>query len=170
MSVRLDRVLRISRRPASWLMIDPPSKGPVEDARFSRRPSTNIRCAFERFEPHRAAFRFHREERDREAGFMRLPSALSALLSLGLVATAFAQQTAEIRSAEPRPTPSISEGNAGLAAKYPGDVGIEKDPDVVFVETFDGSVDEVCGRWDQAAGREIMTKSDEVPAGSGLKQ
>ncbi len=33
----------------------------------------------------------------------------------------------------PRPTPTIPEGNMGLAAKYPGDVGIEKDPDVVFV-------------------------------------
>ena len=101
---------------------------------------------------------------------MRLPNALSTLLSLGLVATASAQQTAEIRSAEPRPTPPLSEGHAGLAAKYPGDVGIEKDPDVVFVETFNGSVDEVCSRWDQAAGREIMSKSDEVPPGSGLKQ
>jgi len=55
---------------------------------------------------------------------MRLLFAASALLVLEFAGSAFAQQTAEIRSAEPRPTPPISEGHAGLAAKYPGDVGI----------------------------------------------
>ena len=101
---------------------------------------------------------------------MSLPSVASVLLVLGWAGTASAQETAEIRAAEPRPTPALSEGSTGLAAKYPGDLGIEKDPDVVFVEKFDGTVDEVCSHWDQAAGREIMSKSDEVPPGSGLKQ
>ena len=101
---------------------------------------------------------------------MRLPSVASVLLVLGWAGTASAQETAEIRAAEPRPTPALSEGSTGLAAKYPGDLGIEKDPDVVFVEKFDGTVDEVCSHWDQAAGREIMSTSDEVPPGSGLKQ
>ena len=101
---------------------------------------------------------------------MRHPSVASFVVILGLAGTAAAQQTAEIRPAEGRPTPPIAEGPSGLATKYPGDVGLEKDPDVVFVETFNGSVDEVCSHWDQAAGREIMSKSDEVPPGSGLKQ
>ena len=71
---------------------------------------------------------------------------------------------------EPRPTPPIPEGNTGLASKYPGDAGLEKDPDVVFAESFEGSVDEICGRWDQAAGQPIMSKSEDVPPGSGGKQ
>ena len=61
---------------------------------------------------------------------------------------------------------ALPEGDAGLAARYPGDVGLEKDPEVVFVETFEGSVDEICGRWDQAAGKPIMAKSDDRPPGS----
>ena len=70
----------------------------------------------------------------------------------------------------PRPTPTIPEGNAGLAAKYPGDMGIERDPDVVFVESFEDPVDEICRHWESAAGKPIMSKSHEVPPGSGGKQ
>ena len=57
----------------------------------------------------------------------------------------------------PRPTPTIPEGNAGLAAKYAGDVGIERDPDVVFVESFEDSVDEICRHWESVAGKPIMS-------------
>jgi hypothetical protein len=73
-------------------------------------------------------------------------------------------------SVPPRATPAISEGSTGLASKYPGDVGLEKDADVVFSESFEGSVEDICSRWDQAAGREIMSKSEDVPPGSGRKQ
>lgn len=61
---------------------------------------------------------------------------------------------------------ALPEGDDGLAARYPGDAGLEKDPAVVFVETFEGTVDEICARWDQAAGKPIMSKSDERPPGS----
>jgi len=71
---------------------------------------------------------------------------------------------------EPMATPPIPEGSAGIAAKYPGDVGIERDPDVVFVESFEGSVDEICSHWEGVAGKPIMSKSDDVPPGSGGKQ
>ena len=70
----------------------------------------------------------------------------------------------------PLPVPAIPEGSAGIAARYPGDVGIEKDPDVVFVESFEGSVDDICGHWEAAAGKPIMSKSDDVAPGSGGKQ
>lgn len=83
--------------------------------------------------------------------------------------------TQEVRTApglkdpvEARKTPAFPEGE-GLAAKYPGDKGIDKDPDVIFAEDFEGSVDEICAKWDQAAGKEIMTKSDDVPPGSAGK-
>ena len=71
---------------------------------------------------------------------------------------------------EPRPTPVLPEELTGIAARYPGDVGIENDPDVVFVETFEGSVDEICSRWESVGGRQILSGSDEVVPGSGGKQ
>lgn len=92
-----------------------------------------------------------------------------AALVLALAAAAQGQQqVSESTTAVPaKPTPAIPEGRTGLAAKYPGDVGIEKDPDVVFVESFDGSLDEIAGRWETVAGRPIMAASDDVPPGSG---
>ena len=32
---------------------------------------------------------------------------------------------------------ALPEGGNGIAAKYPGDKGIEKDPSIIFVEKFD---------------------------------
>lgn len=64
---------------------------------------------------------------------------------------------------EPRPTPEIPEGGTAIAARYPGDAGIASDPDVVFVADFEGSVDEICSRWEDVRGKQIMSKSDEVP-------
>lgn len=87
-----------------------------------------------------------------------------------LLAGAQQQVSESTASVPPKPTPAIQEGTTGLAAKYPGDVGIEKDPDVVFAEGFDGPVDAICARWDQVAGQPIMSKSEEVPPGSGGKQ
>src|SRR5215469_1141304 len=44
----------------------------------------------------------------------------------------------------------------GLAAKYPGDQGIEKDPDVVFVENFEEpSLDAIQQRWEDVSHAEI---------------
>jgi hypothetical protein len=90
-----------------------------------------------------------------------------------LLALLFAQDPVRQASGvtvAPKPTPILPEGGAGLAAKYPGDAGLEKDPDVVFAESFDGGVDEIAGRWDQVAGQPIMSKSDDVPPGSARKQ
>ncbi len=93
------------------------------------------------------------------------------ILTIAALLLATRQQVSESTTpAAPKPTPAIPEGPTGLAAKYPGDVGIEKDPDVVFAENFDGPVDAVCARWDQVAGQPIMSKSDEVPPGSGGRQ
>ncbi|MGE0759376.1 MAG: hypothetical protein AB7O38_20320 [Pirellulaceae bacterium] len=87
--------------------------------------------------------------------------------------TALAQpaiQQASSIAVPPVTMPEIPEGHTGIAAKYPGDVGIESDPDVIWVETFEGSVDEICSHWESAAGKEIMSKSDDVVAGSGGKE
>lgn len=93
--------------------------------------------------------------------------------ALAVAAAAVAQQSSGVRQAstaspvEPKPTPALPEGATGLAAKYPGDVGIEKDPDVVFAESFEGTVDEICSHWETVAGKPIMSSSEDVPPGSG---
>ncbi|MEQ8786006.1 MAG: hypothetical protein RIC55_06890 [Pirellulaceae bacterium] len=53
-------------------------------------------------------------------------------------------------------------GEDGLAAKYPGDVGIARDPAVVFVENFDaGPLEEILKRWESVQHREILSLSSE---------
>jgi hypothetical protein len=45
----------------------------------------------------------------------------------------------------------LPEGNAGIAARYPGDAGIASDPAVIFTEDFEtyGSVSGLASRWSQ---------------------
>jgi len=66
--------------------------------------------------------------------------------------------------------PTLPEGE-GIAAKYPGDAGIEHDPEVVFADGFeeiDGVVLEASGptqngnRWDNAWGVVRITKEPEL--------
>ena len=112
---------------------------------------------------------------------MRLTQAVLVVFGFVVMSVAFGQQTrgagqslagrqASAATVQSLPIPVIAEGNMGIAAKYPGDVGIEKDPDVVFVESFEGSVDEICRHWEAAAGKPIMSKSDKVVPGSGGQQ
>jgi hypothetical protein len=67
---------------------------------------------------------------------------------------------------------SISTGSGaasseGLATKYPGDVGIENDPDVVFTENFErGSVDSVTARYEDFKNAAGMALVAEVPPAS----
>lgn len=56
----------------------------------------------------------------------------------------FTQETPAPVEATPRLVATAHEG-AGLAKKYPGDVGIEKDPRVLFVERFED--DALAERW-----------------------
>jgi hypothetical protein len=63
--------------------------------------------------------------------------------------------------------PVPPEGDAGIAGKYPGDVGIERDPNVLFVERFDErSIDQVFSRWDDPQGQEFMTLAKDAAPGS----
>ena len=83
-----------------------------------------------------------------------------------------------------RPTGAIAEWQAdtqvrtsgnlaqgpGLAAKYPGDRGLERDPAVVFVENFEAaSLDAVKAKYESVKGAEIMSLSEDVPSGSAGK-
>ncbi len=64
---------------------------------------------------------------------------------------------------------SLPKGS-GLAAKYPGDRGIEKDAQVIFAEDFEEpSLDAVKKRWETVDHPEIMSLSEDTPSGSAGK-
>jgi hypothetical protein len=56
---------------------------------------------------------------------------------------------------------------SSLSSQYPGDVGIESDPSVVFVEKFDeASLSTVFSRWSDVKSGATMLLTSDVPAGS----
>ncbi len=61
----------------------------------------------------------------------------------------------------------------GLAAKYPGDRGIARDPDVLFAEDFAaGSIEDLSRRWSDVNKKEskVLAFSADVPPGSASKR
>jgi len=63
------------------------------------------------------------------------------------------------------PAPGLDKGS--LAALYPGDEGIERDPRVLFVEDFEtGNVNEIGARWGSIEKRENISLSDDLHAAS----
>src|SRR5579885_2435106 len=59
---------------------------------------------------------------------------------------------------------SDSGGGTGIAAKYPCDMGIDKDPDVVFVENFEeGSVSALTMRYEDKKPGGITLANDVPP-------
>ncbi|MEX0711506.1 MAG: nitrilase-related carbon-nitrogen hydrolase, partial [Pirellulales bacterium] len=62
------------------------------------------------------------------------------------------------------PDARLPEGRTGIAARYQGDEGIERDPAIIFVERFDeGAVEDLAKRWESVQGAETMSLSDDVP-------
>ncbi|MCO5169731.1 MAG: hypothetical protein M9894_25625 [Planctomycetes bacterium] len=62
----------------------------------------------------------------------------------------------------------LPEGSAGIAARYPGDVGIATDPAVLFVEDFEQpTLDAVFARWESVSNRGNLSFSGDRPADSG---
>ncbi|MBN1606925.1 MAG: hypothetical protein JW940_09855 [Polyangiaceae bacterium] len=59
-----------------------------------------------------------------------------------------------------------SEGDAGIAARHPGDQGIDGDSEVVFVEDFEASLSEILGRWEDVTSPDSMSLTSDVPASS----
>jgi hypothetical protein len=63
--------------------------------------------------------------------------------------------------------PASAQLEEGLAAAYPGDLGIDSDPRVVFFEDFDsGTVEGLGQRWDQVMTGGGMSLSSDVPEGT----
>lgn len=94
-------------------------------------------------------------------GMLRIPSAIALLVLAGWQCGG-AETNAPDRSAldaEP------------IAAKYPGDRGIERDDDVVFVEDFEWShIDVLADRWETVRDPDAMSFADDTPQGSAGKQ
>jgi hypothetical protein len=67
-------------------------------------------------------------------GAISLRLAVGLLIALSFGAGGLSAQ--DTRSA----LASLPEGNSGIASKYPGDAGIERDPSVVFTEDFEGAL------------------------------
>jgi len=66
--------------------------------------------------------------------------------------------------AEPPPAP-LPEGTNGLAAKYPGDAGLARDPAVVFAEDFESAaaVNDLRRRWDTVFHDETLAIAADPP-------
>jgi hypothetical protein len=61
----------------------------------------------------------------------------------------------------------------GLAGKYPGDRGIESDPNVLFSENFEeGTLQDLAQRWSNVSnkGGKVLAFSDDVPPASSGKR
>src|SRR6185437_2710481 len=84
--------------------------------------------------------------------------------------TAVARDAAGNRTTSAGISVTVSNASgAGIAARYPGDVGIESDSSVLFVERFDeSSLANLFTRWSDVLNGTAMSFSNDVPAGSPL--
>jgi hypothetical protein len=94
------------------------------------------------------------------------PSVVAALLAIFLASDVLARYSPVAGSgADTAATEAVDP--PGIAARYPRDVGIESDPDVVFVEKFDEtSTAPVFSRWTDILNGASMSLTTDVPAGS----
>jgi YD repeat-containing protein len=77
------------------------------------------------------------------------------------------RQTASVTVTVSNTTTPPPTGGGGIAARYPGDVGIEKDPAVIFVENFEeATMNEIFNRWGDVRNGSAMQRPSDVPSGS----
>lgn len=55
---------------------------------------------------------------------------------------------------------------SGIASRYPGDVNIQSDPSVLYVEKFDDGMPNILSRYNDKLNTEGMILEDDIPAGS----
>ncbi len=59
----------------------------------------------------------------------------------------------------------------GIASKYPGDAGIDRDARVIFVEEFEEpTIDALGKRWDTMSAKASLSLTRDIPTGSSGKQ
>jgi len=87
-----------------------------------------------------------------------LVAALAALSQVGGKPAGTPRQEAGVQP------PTLPQGRVGLAARHPGDVGLEEEEAVVFVERFDAeTIEEVAARWESVAQPELLSLSEDTP-------
>ena len=87
-------------------------------------------------------------------------------MRIALASLIFALACGVVVGAEQADT-SLPEGGKGIAAAYPGDKGIEKDTDVIFVEKFDEESIEAVARRGRKRNRPLSPNSrGACPGGS----
>jgi hypothetical protein len=97
--------------------------------------------------------------------------AFAGVVGLGLLAAA-----TTLVGAPPAARARLPQGDEGIAAQHPGDVGIGKHRDVVFADDFErGTTEEIWKRWWKSQPREekharAQALSDDVPAASAGKR
>jgi hypothetical protein len=66
-----------------------------------------------------------------------------------------------------RPSVKVSSMATGISVQYPGDAGIENDPNVIFTDMFEASsVADVTSRYEAVGNASAMSLTGNVPAGS----
>src|SRR4030095_12179953 len=93
------------------------------------------------------------------------PHFLAALLAIFLATDVLARYS-PVAGTTPA-TGAAAADPGGLASRYPGDVGIESDPAVVFVEKFEETLTaNVFSRWTDILNGPAVALAADVPAGS----
>lgn len=103
-----------------------------------------------------------------------------SIVALALVSACSSEEAGPGASPDGSPPPSVDggtsndgggdgpAGGSGIAARYPKDVGIEQDPDVVWVENFEeGSVQALTARYEDAKAGGITLVPDVPPNSAG---
>jgi hypothetical protein len=84
-----------------------------------------------------------------------------------LYTTVIAALVVLLESGGPQSVAAQPSSSVGIAAQYPGDVGIENHPDVVLVERFEeNTLADLFSRWNDILNGPKMTFDTDVPLGS----
>ena len=95
---------------------------------------------------------------------------VAALACAVLSASLAAGGEEEVKPEEAK-VPKLPEGDKGIAAKYPGDKGIEKDAAVIFAENFEsGTPAGLRPKWNEVKNSGDMSFADDVPEASASKR
>src|ERR1051325_6229469 len=78
------------------------------------------------------------------------------LLSFFIACFSFSDRAPAQQSSEAMPPP-LPEGNQGIAASYPGDAGVARDPRVIFVDDYESGA----SKGDNVWGAVVYTKKPE---------
>src|ERR1043165_9238803 len=82
-----------------------------------------------------------------------------------------ADKPAPSAGATVKAAPAPAWPSQGLAARYPGDVGLASDPRVIFTESFEQeSIGALTRRWETVSQRETLSFASDAPTNSPGRQ